>query len=569
MRRLAVVDVKGGDQPRKDFVTGALLFYNGEVYNHCDLAHELRRLGRRMRGRSDSEVVLQAYLTWGQAALHQLNGMFAFAIWQPREGCLHLVRDRLGQKPLYFWQDGPRIVFGSEVRTVLAHPLVPKSLDQIALAEYLQLRHVPSPSTLIEGIRALEPGTLLRVQLGKPPTFMRWWQTEACTDPRLTLDTAVEEFKSIWPSVVRRHLISDVPVGAFLSGGIDSGLVVSQAARSAPNLKTFSIRFKEHGFDETEQARQIARDYACEHHVIPFEDSFESLLEQWLRAYDQPLSDPATFPSLVLAREARPQVVVALTGDGGDELFAGYQRYRSTLFARRLLKLPLPFRHLFCWTAQSAAKLLPAHIPRRRWLDAIARRLRLLQSDLAAEYVAQFGIWEQDQLAEFVRAVSPAPKAQFQLRDPLRAMLDYDLHHWLPDQMLVKMDRATMSHSLEARLPLLDNEVLELSRRIPSNILLGRGTLKRVLRTVAAEYLPGNIAQRPKHGFAVPVDKLLRENMNFIGPRLNQGANTWRDLLRGDYLMSLWTEHISRRANHGERILTTLLFFAWAEDNGL
>jgi len=566
MRRLAVLDLIGGRQPRLDPNTGTRLFYNGEIYNHRELRRELEGLGHQLLGSGDSEVLLHAWLAWGEACLSRLNGMFAFALWQPAAQSLVLARDRLGQKPLYYWHDGGEtLLFGSEVRTLLAHPSAPRTIDPVALTDYLRLRHVPGPRTIINGIQQLPPGTLLHWRPGQRPMIRHWWTPEFKPDPRLTLGGAVEEFEQQWPAAVRRHLISDVPVGAFLSGGIDSALVAAEAAKLQPGFRTFSIAFRPPEFDETPYALAAARALGCRHTVFPFDLPFEQLLAEWVRAYDQPFADPAAFPSLILARETRNHVTVTLTGDGGDELFAGYQRYRSTLLGRRLLAIPAPLRHGLAATLASGARRLPSREPARRWLDAVARRLHLVQPDVAEEYLRQFWTWNQQDLECLLRTppIPPAPKLPD--GDLLTAMLSHDLTHWLPDQMLVKLDRATMAYSLEARLPLLDNAIVDLALRMPPRVHLAGGTLKRVLRQAAARRLPSALANRPKHGFAVPVDQLLRENAQLVTELLARGIEISQDILCRATISRLWDEHHTTRANHGERLLTLLLYFLWID----
>lgn len=573
MRRLAILDLAQGGQPRVDPKSGTRLFYNGEIYNHRELGRELTVLGHVLRGSSDSEVLLHAWLEWGADCLPRLDGMFSFSLWQPASRTLYLARDRLGQKPLYYWHqghaDGGTLLFGSDLRALLAHPLTPRDIDPIALAEYLRLRHVPGPMTMLRDVRQLPPASLLTWTQNTRPELRRWWQPQYRPDPRLDLGGAVESFEAIWPDVIRRHLISDVPLGAFVSGGIDSGLVVAEASRQMPGFKTFSIAFPDPAFDETPHALATARALGCQHHVFPFDAPFEVLLTEWVRAYDQPFADPAAFPSLILAREARRHVTVALTGDGGDELFAGYQRYRSTLLGRRLAGVPEPLRRAGAVLLGQAARALPTVAASRRWLDAVSRRLRLVQADVAREYVSQFWTWEQAQLEELLASPPAPPAPTLPGGALLPALLRYDLTHWLPDQMLVKTDRATMAHSLEARLPLLDNAVVDLALRIPADVHLAGNRLKAVLRAAAARRLPAELAARPKHGLAVPVDALLRTHEKLVTELLVSGSAGRPELLSAAAVVSMWRAHRTARANHGERLLSLVLLFSWAEHAGL
>lgn len=569
MRRLAVLDFSGGRQPLVDQETGARLFYNGELYNHRALRSELSALGRTFEGSSDSEVLLQAWHAWGEDCLQRLNGMFAFALWQPATRTLFLARDRLGQKPLYYWSDarsGDRstFLFGSELRTLLAHPRAPQGIDRSALAEYLRLRYVPCPLTIISGIAQLPPASLLTWRAATGYRIRSWWRPTRRPDPRIDLQSAAEEFDGLWPAVIRRHLISDVPVGAFVSGGIDSGLVAAEAARQRPDFRTFSISFRDPAFDETRHALATAEALGCRHQVFAFDDPFETLLEEWVRAYDQPFADPAAFPTLVLARESRQGVTVALTGDGGDELFVGYQRYRSTLLARRLIRLPKVVRRSVAAALGLGARTLPASSHLHRRMMSMRRRLDLIQPDVMQEYIKQFALWEPTFLDPLLAVSAKSPELASSSADSLSAMLDFDLNHWLPDQMLMKTDRATMAYSLEARLPFLDNEIVDLALRIPLSVHLRGRQLKRVLRKAAARHLPERLTKRPKQGFGVPVDRLLRDNRRLVEQHLFDHLPQHSDLFKPAFAEQLWQEHVHGQANHGERLLALLLFLLWS-----
>jgi asparagine synthase (glutamine-hydrolysing) len=564
MRRLAIIDVGGGHQPRFDPITGTRLVYNGEIYNHQDIRRELEARGHALQGNSDSEVLLHAWLEWGEGCLDKLNGMFAFALWDPKRKRMVLARDHLGQKPLHYRQKDRTLIFGSELRTVIAYLGAGQQINYDALADYLRLRHVPGPQTMFKGVYQLPPGSILTMSADGDFQVRRYWRPQFKPDPTMNLDSAVDEFLALWRPAIRRHLISDVPVGAFLSGGIDSSLVVAEAGQAVEGFRTFSIAFGEKGFDETPHALVAARALNCRHEVFRFEESLPSLLDEWAIAYDQPFSDPAAFPSLILAREARARITVALTGDGGDELFAGYQRYRSTLLARRLAQLPRPVRRASVKLLRSATRLFPTHAPAHRWLDAVTRRLGLIEADVSQEYLRQFQIWDESLLTSLMvvppQATSLPPLEDLDL---LSAMLAHDLEHWLPDQMLVKLDRATMSHSLEARLPFLDRDIVEFSLRVPPSLQLAGGVLKRVLREAALRRIPRQLAFRPKQGFVVPIDRWLRAEKNYVEDFLRQGLLSTRFPLRTEAILKLWREHRDEHANHGERLLTLLILLSW------
>ncbi|MBF0369097.1 MAG: asparagine synthase (glutamine-hydrolyzing) [Magnetococcales bacterium] len=567
MRRLSVIDVAGGQQPVRHGATGVTLVYNGELYNHTELRDQLQKKGHQFHSQSDTEVLLSCYMEYGLGCVDHLNGMFAAAIWDPRENQLILLRDHLGQKPLYYWHDGEHFVFGSDLRALAAHPHFPEDLDPEALTGYLLLRHVPAPRTLYKGVRVLPPGHLLIRNQDGSIRQEAYWQPRFQPDHTMDLAAAVAQFKELWPRVIERHLISDVPLGAFLSGGIDSSLVVAQAAQKTAQFKTFSIAFKEQAFDETNHAREVAQLFGTDHEVFHFESAtLSQLLSGWGAAYDQPFSDPALFPTLMLAQETRRQVTVALTGDGADELFAGYQRYRSTVLGRQLLAIPGPIRQGAAGVLSALTPLLSAASPSRRYLDAVARRLKLVEPDLDQEYQRQFYSFDDETLAAIMPHPAQLPAPPIDQNHPaglLAALLTRDLQGWLPDQMLVKTDRATMAHSLEARLPFLDREVVELAQRIPPKLHWGKKNIKNVLRQAAEEILPPHLAQRPKHGFGVPVDRWLRENREQVEALLSQGAQSYGEFLDPAGIQNVWQAHRSNRQNHGERLLNLLILFAW------
>ncbi len=571
MRRLAVIDLQTGRQPIIDPDSGVVIVYNGEVYNYRALYTELRRRGHEFTTSSDTEVVLKAYLEYRLDFISRLNGMFAFALWDPRRRRLLLGRDRFGQKPLYFYYRNHRLVFGSDLRTLLKHPLVNPTLNHQALSDYLMYRHVPGPDTLIASVTQLPPGHLgILQQTGQTHNrlrLQRYWKPRYRPATGMTLAEASERFADHWKNAVRAHLVSDVPVGAFVSGGIDSSLLVAEAAMHAHELRTYSIGFDDPAFDETVYARQVAERFGCRHRVIPFRESLETLIRLWKTSYDQPFADPASFPLMILAREARPEVTVCLTGDGADELFAGYQRYRSLLATRRLRRLPRLFPAVAGVMLETLAALFPTASHRHRYCQAVGRRLRLVDPDISREYLNQFHTFSVAMLRKLLDKDRRRTRcAAIDADDPLPSVLLYDLQHWLPDQMLVKSDRATMGFSLEARLPFLDNELVDFALSIPSRLHLQPACSKAVLRTACAARLPESICQRRKQGFQIPIDRWLRTESGYITDLIDDGLTGHAGLFDAGYIRSLLAAHLKGRRNHGERLLTLALFFAWSKE---
>lgn len=568
MRRLAIIDIAGGMQPIQHAQTGVTVIFNGEIYNHQTVRHTLELEGALFSTNSDTEVLLHGYLTYGEHFLKKLNGMFSIAIWDPRDSSLLLARDHLGQKPLYFSQAEQSLLFASDLRCLLKHPQVSKQLNGNSLASYLQLRHVPGPETIIDNIEQLQPGEMLTYRASQPLHREFFWQPEFSADTQMTTESAVEEFESLWPSVIQRHLQSEVPIGAFLSGGIDSSLIVAEAIKQQRPFTTLSVAFGDQSFDESQYAKQVSKQLGSQHQTLHFDLELASLLEKYATAYDQPFADPAALPSLLMCEAAKQLFTVALSGDGGDELFAGYQRYKSALLSQKLAHIPQPLLKSASTCLRLISKGIPAHRSQRRVIDAVIRRLNLVSKDFSLEYQQQFQVIDSQLLKAITHLPQPAlPEQAIQQTPLLSWMMQQDMKQWLPDQMLVKMDRASMASSLELRVPFLDREIVDFALRIPATLQIKHGTLKHLLRSVAAKHFPETIAQRRKQGFGVPVDQLLRSNASLVSDILIGELNKHQDYLHTAMILELWHQHQSLQKNHGETILTILLFLVWHKHN--
>lgn len=568
MRRLAIIDIQGGHQPLIDQSSEVSLVYNGELYNYRELKQSLIESDYPFHTKSDTEVLLQSFLKYRHDCWPQFNGMFAVALWEPRTQTLTLARDRFGQKPLYYIQLPGFFAFASDIRSLLAHPAIPFELEQDMIPRYLQQRHVAGPNTLIKHIKQVAPGHYLTLNSAHEISLDRYWSPEFNPDQEMTINEFENQFNAIWPNAIDRHLLSDVPVGGFLSGGIDSSLIAQQASKLKSDFKTLSIGFDDPAFDESQWAQQIATLCGSEHHVFQFTGTLSSMLKLWGKAYDQPFSDPASFPLLLLCQHARKQMTVALSGDGADELFAGYQRYKSLLLSSSIRKLPTPLRSAGNSVLKILARLLPAQHKARRYLDAVSRRLSLINGDIYQEYIKQFNLFDDDTLTNIL--VQENFKHSASLKPQYNAiipnLLKHDLTHWLPDQMLVKTDRASMAVSLETRLPFLDNEIVDLALRTPHKLLIRNKQLKFALRSVASRTLPVSISQRAKHGFQVPVDQWLRDEADWVQDIIHSGLNRTQGLFKSAYIQNILQQHFTLKHNHGEPILTLLLFFVW-QDN--
>ena len=526
-RRLAIIDVSGGNQPIWNEDRSAAIMLNGEIYNHRALRSELESRGHRFDTNTDVEPVLHLWEEEAEGCLARLNGMFALAIWDARTRSLFLARDRLGKKPLYLARlAGGGLVFGSEIKAILQHPAIPRRPDLRAIDQFLSLQYVPSPLTAFEGIERLPPAGWLRWSIDGVERGRYW---NLAFEPKLDAPASEleERLLALLDEAVRDRLESEVPLGVFLSGGVDSSAVALFAARAlARPLKTFSVAFDDPRFDESAHARRVAESLGAEHHELRLGGVSPDLLEDIAWHYDQPFGDSSAVPSFQLARITRPEVTVVLNGDGGDESFGGYERYRTVLAMRSLFTAPAPVRR----AALAVASTL-GH--RGRKLAAVA------PGTLAEAYVATLTHLPASRKAElytaaFSAAVAiPAPLEFLRgraRRSAVDAMLETDLHHYLPDDLLVKMDVATMASSVEARSPLLDHRLVEFMAAVPARHKVGRGGGKLLLRRALRGLLPAAILNRPKMGFAAPIATWLRTDLR---PLLEEVVLSERALSRG------------------------------------
>jgi asparagine synthase (glutamine-hydrolysing) len=564
-----------------------VIVYNGEVYNAAELRPELEARGIAFRGHSDSEVILEACEAWGvEATARRLIGMFAFALWDRDARKLRLVRDRLGIKPLYWGRSGNTIFFGSQPKSFAAHPEWRPTVDRDALAAYFRYGCVPAPHSIYRGIRQLEPGTIVAIGDDGGSNVARYWDgadvAEAGAGARLELDDreAVERLESLLADAVRRRLIADVPLGAFLSGGVDSSTVVAlmQAASPRP-VRTFSIGFGELGFDEAPQAKAVARHLGTDHTEL-YVDAAAALavvprLPEW---YDEPFADSSQIPTFLVSELARRHVTVALSGDGGDEVFAGYTRYfLGQGWGRRIGAAPLALRRL----AGAAIGALPPSL----W-DAVARavpeRRRPRHAGARASKLAAV-LSERDDAGAYRQLVSQWPEparlvpggaeptlraagAARQLDDATERMQLMDLLTYLPNDILTKVDRASMAVGLEARVPLIDHRVVEFAWRLPMRFKLRRGVSKWLLRQVLYRHVPPALIERPKTGFSVPIGAWLKGPLrdwaeNLLSPARLKASG----VLDPAPVAAAWRDHLAGRRNAEHPLWCVLMFEAWRE----
>lgn len=575
--RLKIIDLEHGAQPFSS--DGTVIVYNGEVYNHEELRRELERLGHKFQTRCDTEVVLRAFLEWDIGGFTRLRGMYAAALWNEDQRRLVLVRDRMGIKPLYFARAGRDLYFGSELKTILAHPQIERRLDAAALDRYLSVNYSPGPHTLVEGIEKLPPGHWLEWRDGKVSMGAYWrahFEAGRVHGRRgLDLESAKEELDGLLRASVREHLLSDVPLGVWSSGGLDSSTVLHYAAESAPGrLKTFSVSFRGRKFDESPYFRAVAERYGTEHHEFDLnpEQDLAAAIEQLGTYADEPSADAGALPVWFLSKMCRSEVTVALSGEGADELFGGYNTYLADGYARGLRHVPPALRRM----AAGWAKRLPVS-DEKIGLDY--KITRMLDGALLDPVEAHFfwnGTFTRAQVRELV-AKTPHGGERDSWADmfvpeehagALNRFLELDQMYYLPDDILNKCDRMSMAHSLEVRPPFLDHRIVEFAARLPERLKIHSswrgGKLKFVLRELMKDRLPRAVLKRPKEGFDIPTHDWLRTILRpLLLDTLNERAVRESGLLRWEAVEETIREHMERRANRGYHLWGLLILFLW------
>jgi asparagine synthase (glutamine-hydrolysing) len=567
MRRLSIIDLSTGHQPIHNEDRTVWVVFNGEIYNFRELRAELESHGHTFYTSTDTEVIVHAYEQWGRDAIPRLRGMFGLAIWDTRSRTLLAARDRIGIKPLHYAVAGGRLYFGSEIKSLLCAPDLPRELDLDALNHYLSFLYTPRDGSIFRTIRKLPPGHLLTWRDGAMD-IEQFWQMPAAETFAGSEAEAVQALRAVLADAVRSHLVSDVPLGAFLSGGVDSSLVVGlMAETSGARVKTFSIGFDEPAFDEVEHARRVADHFGTDHHEFVVKPDAVGIIDRLVAHFDEPFGDPSAIPTWYVSEMARRHVTVVLSGDGGDELFGGYDRYvpdpRVVAFDRYS---PRAVRRA---AAIAAARLPPGargrqflrHVTRDahgRYLDAVGfftadDKPRLLSEDVRRQIA---GPSPEETLVRHFERYAALPWAS--------QMMRFDAETYLPEDVLTKVDRMSMAHSLESRVPLLDNAVVQFAATLPSSFKIKDGRRKHILKEVAATLLPGDILNRKKQGFGVPLGVWFRGDLRdlthdlLLSPRARQ---------RGYFVPStidrVVGEHMAGTRDHGFRLWQLLMFEMW------
>jgi len=576
-RRLSIIDLGTGQQPMSAADGAVQIVFNGEIYNFGELRRELEGRGHAFRTRSDTEVILQAYLRWGEPCVERLDGMFAFAIWDARTRRLVLARDRVGKKPLYFCRDGSRIAFASELKALRAGGLCPDAIDPEALDCYFTFGYIPAPRTIYRGVSKLRAARCLVID-ESGERERQYWRLRFGEPRAISLEAAGEEFESLLDEAVRCRLTSEVPLGAFLSGGLDSSLVVSSMSRLLDRrVLTNSIGFDEREFSELEVARATAVHLGTDHHEHVVRPQAAAILPKIAWHFDEPMADSSAIPTWYVCEMARKSVTVALSGDGGDESFAGYTfRYLPHALESRIrAALPAALRTaLFA----PAGRFWPAsaRLPRPLRLKTILENLSVADAEAYYRDLAwlrddtRSAVYSRD-FMQTLKGFTPRETAypyylHNDARDAVGRAQYADIHFYMTDDVLVKVDRMSMAHSLEVRCPLLDHRIIEFAASLPTRLKMNRRQGKLPLREVARRRLPRAILEMPKRGFSIPAARWLREELRPMAEGLLfDGRHAVLDALDRDSLRRLWHEHQSGGRDHSVFIWAVMMIALWGE----
>lgn len=575
-RRLSIIDLEAGRQPIFNEDQTKAIVFNGEIYNFRVLRERLLTRGHRFRTSSDTEVILHAYEEYGEKCVEHLRGMFAFAIWDRQRQQLFLARDRIGIKPLYYSWDGKTCLFGSELKAVLEDPSVSRQLDPFALDEYLTYLYVPAPRTIFKGIHKLEPGHTLTIS-DSGASHARYWDLRFDPDERVTEGDWIEGLLEKLKESVAIHLVSEVPLGAFLSGGIDSSAVVALMAGILDRpVQTATIGFEESGFDELPYARMVAARYRTQAHERIVRASASRILDQLVWHFDEPFADASMIPTYYVSQVARERVTVCLSGDGGDENFGGYRRYKFDVFENRIRG----------WIPSVVRKplfgVLATVYPKADWLPRMFRAKSLLRNLALSPEEGYFSsvTWftpsmkqalYRDTMLSTVRGYQPFCVMQRYFErtrgwDPLARIQYVDMKTYLVDDILTKVDRASMAHSLEVRVPLLDHEVMEFAARIPSRFKLHGGEGKYILKRALRDLVPAEAMERPKMGFSVPLSRWFRGELKdqfetrVLAPRSFLG-----EIMKPEAIHCWWSQHQRGMRDYSTHLWALLVLECWGQ----
>jgi asparagine synthase (glutamine-hydrolysing) len=568
--RLRIIDLDHGNQPIFSENGDAGIVFNGEIYNHLEIRAELEKLGHRFASHSDTETVLRAFLQWDKDCFPRLRGMFAAALWRKSQKRIVLARDRMGIKPLYIARQGDDLFFGSELKALFVHPEIDRRLSLAGLDCYLSLNYIPCPWTLVEGIEKLPPGTWLEWSDGKVSTGT-YWRLPFGVSAGYTLESAKEELDSLMKSAVREHLISDVPLGVWLSGGIDSSSILHYAAEASNSqLKTFSISFRGRSFDETEFIHRAAKQYETDHAELDLspEQDLTGAIEEFAYYSDEPSADAGALPVWFLSKLCKTKTTVALSGEGADELFGGYLTYRANRSAERTRLLPRSLMRM----ALAGFRRWPVSDEKIGFDYKVKRFLEGSLMSPARGHLYWNGTFSDEEKAALVKQKLPDTLRQVlgdldhlpETQDDLAPYLWIDQKYYLADDILTKSDRMSMAHSVEVRPPFLDHRIVEFAAKLPASLKICGTRQKVILKELMKDKLPPAILRRSKIGFDIPAHEWLRGPLRpLLLDALRYGAAEAGGLFRSDVVDSFLRIHLERKANLGYHLWGLLVLFLW------
>lgn len=558
-RRLSIIDIECGHQPLTYENERYWIIFNGEVYNYLELREELLKDGLQFATNSDTEVIIALYSHLKEKAVEKLRGMFAFTIWDKQEQTVFGARDPFGIKPYFYFEDGERTFFASEKKSILL-ALENDVLDYDSLQHYLTYQFVPEPNTMSKGIHKLEPGHYFTKKIGSPIEIKRYWK--ASFNPVQKSETAfIKEIQEVLIDSVKMHMRSDVPVGSFLSGGIDSSIIASIAKQFHPAIKTFSVGFEQNGFSEIDVAKETADKLGVENisYVITPQE-YMNELPKIIWHMDDPLADPAAIPLYFVAREARKHVTVVLSGEGADELFGGYNIYREPQDLEVFNKIPRVGKVLL----KGIANIMPEGMKGKSFIERGV-------TPMEERYIGNAKMFTEEEKRDLLSVyreglnytdITKPLYAESKGYDPVDRMQFIDIHTWMRGDILLKADKMTMAHSLELRVPFLDKVVFETASKIPTSLKTANGTTKYILRKAAEGIVPEHVLNRKKLGFPVPIRHWLKNEMNEWAKTIIRESNT-DHLLNKSYVLGLLEDHCQGKADNSRKIWTVLIFMVW------
>ena len=567
MRRLSIIDLSTGHQPIHNEERSVRVVFNGEIYNYRELREALEAAGHTFYTSSDTETIVHGYEEWGEQVFSKLRGMFAIAVWDARERTLLVARDRAGIKPLYYGEGGGRLFFGSEAKCLLVNPEIDREIDLAALDHYLAYLYTPRDRAIFCGIRKLPPGHYLKLHDGRL-SIEQYWQLPIVETFRGSEEEALEQLEETLSAAVQSHMLSDVPLGAFLSGGIDSSVVVALMARASERpVKTFAIGFDESEFNELPHARRVAAHLGTEHHEFVVKPDATTILDRLIWHFDEPFADSSSIPTWYVSELARRHVTVVLSGDVGDELFGGYDRYlphpRVQSFDRLVPGVGRAVASA-AWRALphgTRGKNFLRHVARDnagRYLDSVTfyhgdERAALLSPDVRQA----LGAWESE-------AFFRKPLDRFQALPFAAQMMAFDFETYLPEDCLTKVDRMSMAHSIESRVPLLDHLVIEFAASLPVGMKINGDRRKHILKQLAFRLMPRELLDRPKQGFGVPIGHWFRGSMRDVfGDVLRSQEARHRGYFNAPFVDRILEEHLAGRRDHSLRLWQLVVFELW------